>query len=192
MTATKRLDKKCGASGIPDTAKCTKGSGLRGAAKAAAAAGVVAGGALALRSGSARKLASFATRNRSGRRLKMSGQYLNNMKPMSKTQRLAKQAQTANKAAEQAFKKAREAEISRATAVGEAMYKAGKASRASLNSGLRRHRLTVEKARRKYEPGYRKPRRDLGSLYKGANKKTGYVRDRLAKIMDGYRKKNGF
>jgi hypothetical protein len=40
------------------------------------------------------------------------------------------------------------------------MYKAGKATRASLRSGMRTHNLTVEKLRRRYEPGYRKPRRD--------------------------------
>jgi len=34
----------------------------------------------------------------------------------------------------------------------------------------------------------RKKKRDLGSFYKDGNKKTGYVRDRLAKIMDGMRK----
>jgi len=184
-----REDKKCGASYIPNTAKCTKGSGVGTAVKAVAAAGVVAGGAAALRSGGARKLGAYATKRISqGRKLKMSGKFLNNMKPMSKTQRLAETAKKANISAEQAIKRAKEAEVKRIAVVGEAMYKSGKAARASWNSGSRRHRLTVEKARRKYEPGYRRKRRDLGSFYKDGHPKTGYVRDRLAKIMDGVRK----
>lgn len=46
--AEERVDKKCGASAIADTKKCTKGSG-RQIAKAAATAALVAGGAVALR-----------------------------------------------------------------------------------------------------------------------------------------------
>ena len=44
------------------------------------------------------------------------------------------------------------------------------------------------KSRRKFEPGYRRRSRRLGSFYKDGHAKTGYVRDRLAKIMDGMRK----
>lgn len=77
-------------------------------------------------------------------------------KPASKTQRLHVAAQQANRSAEQAMRKAAQAEIERAGAVGNAMYAAGKATRASLRSGLRTHNLTVEKLRRRYEPGYRR------------------------------------
>ena len=78
------------------------------------------------------------------------------IKPPSKTQRLSAAAKTANQAAERAIATAAQSEIERATAVGEAMYKAGQATRASLRSGLRTHNLSVEKLRRRYEPGYRK------------------------------------
>ena len=82
------------------------------------------------------------------------------IKPLSKTQRLHRAAQQANVNAEHAMRKAAQAEVERGIAVGNAMYAAGKATRASLRSGLRTHNLTVEKLRRRYEPGYRKPRRD--------------------------------
>ena len=82
------------------------------------------------------------------------------IEPKSKTQRLHGAAQQANKSAERAIGRAARAEVERAQAVGNAMYAAGKATRASLRSGMRTHNLTVEKLRRRYEPGYRKPRRD--------------------------------
>ena len=78
------------------------------------------------------------------------------LRPPSKTQRLHRAAQEANRSAEQAMRKAAQAEIERAGAVGNAMFKAGKATRASLRSGMRTHNLTVEKLRRRYEPGYRR------------------------------------
>mgnify|MGYP003342584334 CR=1 FL=1 len=78
------------------------------------------------------------------------------IRPQSKTQRLHNEARTANQAAERAIGRAAQSEVERATAVGSAMYAAGKATRASLRSGLRTHNLTVEKLRRRYEPNYRK------------------------------------
>lgn len=78
------------------------------------------------------------------------------IKPPSKTQRLHRAAQQANHNAEGAMRKAAQAEIERAGAVGKAMFAAGKATRASLRSGMRTHNLTVEKLRRRYEPGYRR------------------------------------
>lgn len=187
--ASTRKDKKCGASGIAETKKCTKGSKLAKAGKAALGAGVLAGTAYSLKGKAGQKLSKFAQEKiKSGGKFRMSGKFLNNMKPMSKTERLHKTAQKANVAAEQAIKRAKEAEINRAMAIGEAMYKSGQATRASLNSGMRRHRLTVEKARRKYEPGYRR-RRDLGSFYKDAHQRTKLVRDEVAKILDSYRRR---
>jgi hypothetical protein len=82
------------------------------------------------------------------------------IRPLSKTESLGRAARSANVKAEKAMRKAAQAEIERGMAVGQAMYAAGKAGRASLRSGMRSHRLTVEKLRRRYEPGYRKPRRD--------------------------------
>jgi hypothetical protein len=121
------------------------------------------------------------------KKMNFSGEALNNMRPPSKTERLRETARSANVAAEGAMKRAATAEVNRAMAVGEAMYKAGKATRASLTSGMRTHNLTVEKMRRKYEPGYRR-RRDLGSFYKDAGSETKKVRERLSTIMDGYKK----
>lgn len=82
------------------------------------------------------------------------------IKPPSKTERLSQAARSANVNAEQAMRKAAQAEIERGMAVGQAMYAAGKATRASLRSGMRTHNLSVEKLRRRLEPGYRKPRSD--------------------------------
>jgi hypothetical protein len=82
------------------------------------------------------------------------------IKPPSKTERLRAAAKTANQEAERSLAKAAQSEIERGMAVGKAMFAAGKATRASLRSGMRTHNLTVEKLRRRYEPGYRKPRSD--------------------------------
>ena len=100
--------------------------------------------------------------------MKLTGAALNAMRPPSKTQRLHTAAQQANRTAERAISAAAQAELERGAAVGRAMYAAGRATRASLRSGLRTHNLTVEKLRRRYEPGYRRPRRDIefyGSTY---------------------------
>lgn len=203
--AEDRTDKKCGASGIPDNRRCTKGSLGSTVAKAAAVAGGVALGGALLNKGSRRAiLSSPGAARRAGnkalvsvaeaiatnkKKMNFSGEALSNMRPPSKTQRLAETARRANVSAEQAIKKAANAEVNRAMAVGEAMFKAGKATRASLNSGMRTHNLSVERLRRKYEPGYRR-RRDLGSFYKkDITQNTTYVRDRLSKIMDSYKKR---
>jgi hypothetical protein len=86
---------------------------------------------------------------------------LEGIRPQSKTQRLHNEARSANQAAERAIGRAAQAEVERGMAVGKAMHAAGKATRASLRSGMRTHNLTVEKLRRRYEPNYRKTgRRD--------------------------------
>jgi hypothetical protein len=82
------------------------------------------------------------------------------IKPPSKTERLHRAAKQANQKAERAINRAAQSEVERGMAVANAMYATGKATRASLRSGLRTHNLTVEKLRRRYEPGYRKPRSD--------------------------------
>lgn len=93
--------------------------------------------------------------------MKLTAKAFQEMKPPSKTERLRTAAATANKEAQGAIKRASESELRRMREVGEAMYLSGKATRASLRSGTRTHRLTVEKLRRRYEPGYRKARRDI-------------------------------
>mgnify|MGYP007063453885 CR=1 FL=1 len=76
--------------------------------------------------------------------------------PKSKTERLALQAKLANVEAEKSIVKAYQIELTRTKAVGEAMFKSGKALRISLVSALRQIFLRTEAIRREYEPGYRK------------------------------------
>lgn len=155
--AASRTDKKCGASYIPNTAKCSKGSGVSTAVKTIAAAGVIAGGAVALK----------------------------HRKPSAVTK--IKMEPTFRLKAE------------RATVAGMRRHKAavikGKrrhnvAVKAALSKGQRRHKAAVLKARRKYEPGFRANRRPLGSFYKDSHSKTKYVRDRVSKLMDAYKKRS--
>jgi hypothetical protein len=177
--ATLRLDAQgqaCGQSHISRGKTCRKrGSFPTGKA---IAAGLTAGaiGAALLNKGSRRAiLGAPGATSRAARRavtevvhratapkpsMKLTGAALNAMRPPSKTQRLRTAARNANQEAERAISKAAQAEIERAGAVGNAMYAAGKATRASLRSGMRTHNLSVERLRRRYEPGYRKPRRD--------------------------------
>ena len=174
--ATIRLDLKCGQSAIAQGKTCHKGGAIP--RRAALAAGLTAGalgGALLLKGsrkaifnapGRARRAAQQgvteavhrATAKPPSMRFPKDGP-LGTMRPPSKTERLHKAAQIANREAEQAISKAAQAEIDRTVAVASAMHKSGKAARASLRSGVRRHNLTVEKLRRRYEPGYRKPPR---------------------------------
>ena len=151
---TSRTDKKCGASYIPNTAKCTKGSGVGTAVKAVATAGVIAGGAAALKR---RKTPSLMT--------------------MKMTPTMGLRVSRATKSGLRRHKAA--------VLKGQKRHKAAVAT--AVSKGQRRHQAAVLKMRRKYEPGFRK-RRKLGSFYKGDHKQTGYVRDRLAKIMDGMKK----
>tara|TARA_Y100001968_G_scaffold110186_1_gene99686 strand:- start:1868 stop:2188 length:321 start_codon:yes stop_codon:yes gene_type:complete len=76
--------------------------------------------------------------------------------PKSKTQRLAQQAKLANVDAERAIVRAYQVEIARAKAIGEAMFKSGKALRYSFSSSGRQLLLRTQAARRVLEPGYRK------------------------------------
>ena len=76
--------------------------------------------------------------------------------PKSKTQKLAQQAKLANVDAERAIVRAYQVEIARAKAIGEAMYKSGKALRYSFSSSGRQLLLRTQAARRVLEPGYRK------------------------------------
>ena len=77
--------------------------------------------------------------------------------PKSKTQRLALQAKLANIEAEKAVAKAYQVELARTKAVGEAMFKSGKAVRITLASAGRQILLRTESIRRQFEPGYRGP-----------------------------------
>ncbi len=76
--------------------------------------------------------------------------------PKSKTAQLAVKAKIANIDAEKAFQRAYQAELLRIKAIGEAMFKSGKALRFSIVSSSRQALLLTEGARRRFEPGYRK------------------------------------
>lgn len=145
-----RADKKCGASYIPNTAKCSKGSGVGTAVKAVATAGVIAGGAVALKSRLGSKRSAVTTIK------------------MQPTMGL---------------------KVSRATTAGMRRHKT------AVTKGNRRHKAAILKARRKHEPDFMKKRSKraagayrLGSFYKDGHARTKSVRDRMAKIMDSYKK----
>ena len=75
--------------------------------------------------------------------------------PKSKTAKLALKAKLANIDAERAVGRAYQAELIRTKALGEAMFKSGKALRYSIESSGRQLVLQTEAIRRKLEPGYR-------------------------------------
>ena len=75
--------------------------------------------------------------------------------PKSKTAQLALKAKLANVDAERAVGRAYQAELIRTKAIGEAMFKSGKALRLSLISSTRQLLLFIESARRRFEPRYR-------------------------------------
>ena len=75
--------------------------------------------------------------------------------PKSKTGRLAQQAKLANVDAERAVGRAYQIELARTKAIGEAMFKSGKALRFTIASSGREILLRTEAARRQFEPGYR-------------------------------------
>ena len=76
--------------------------------------------------------------------------------PKSKTAQLALKAKLANLDAERAVGRAYQAELIRTKAIGEAMFKSGKALRWSLSSSTRQLLLLTESARRRFEPRYRR------------------------------------
>ena len=75
--------------------------------------------------------------------------------PKSKTKRLAQQAKLANVDDERAVSRAYQIELSRTKAIGEAMFKSGKALRFTLSSSGRQLILRTQAARRQFEPGFR-------------------------------------
>ena len=160
-----RADKKCGASYIPNTAKCSKGSGVGTAVKAVATAGVIAGGAVALKSRLGSKRSAVTTIK---------------MQPTMglKVSRATTAGMRRHKAA---------------VIKGERRHKV--AVKTALTKGNRRHKAAILKARRKHEPDFMKKRSKraagayrLGSFYKDGHARTKSVRARMAKIMDSYKK----
>ena len=75
--------------------------------------------------------------------------------PKSKTKRLSLVAQLANKEAEKSIERAYRAELLRANAITDAMFKSGKALRFSVMSAFRQIFLRTQAARRQFESRFR-------------------------------------
>ena len=75
--------------------------------------------------------------------------------PKSKTKKLAEQAKLANIDAEKAFVRAYQIELARAKAIGEAMFKSGKALRYTFTSSGRQIILRTKAVIRQLDPAFR-------------------------------------
>lgn len=156
-----RLDKKCGASGIPENAKCTKGGSWPQAATIGAA--LTAGGiaAFALSRGSNSSSTSSTPTSPSvppqlpglsPRALFSSGG-----PRKSKTQRMRENTAAAMRNAEGRIAQTAREEVRRVAQIGNTMAAAGEATGMAAKTTMRELRLRTEAARRRFEPGYRSP-----------------------------------
>lgn len=170
---TARLDKKCGASGIPDNATCHKGGSWPQAATIGAA--LTAGGiaAYALTRGGDTPAPTSTSSSQSGPpRLPGSGPSptqprLPGLTPrallqpapprQSKTQRMRANTAAAVKSAEAGIAQTAREEVRRIAQIGNTMAAAGEATGMAAKTTLRELRLRTEAARRRFEPGYRAP-----------------------------------
>lgn len=187
-----RLDKKCGNSGIPDNAKCTKQTspgGNNNLLKAAGAAALVGGAALAAQSMRPKKLNArtlqkvWKNRNKSGPMFSLSADLSNVKTPFRRSPSVPPKKETSvtRRLAEIRRKNKQNMarpELRDLRAMGLKAEKYVKQG-SSLMSATKKA-ITPKLRKRK--------KRDLGSFYKDGHPKTGYVRDRLAKIMDGMKK----
>jgi hypothetical protein len=158
--STLRLDKKCGASGIPDNAKCHKGGSWPAAATIAA--GLTAGGLAAYaltRSGSAKPGTKSSPESGPPRLPGLTPRALLSPAPVrqSKTQRMRANTAAAMRTAEGRIAQTFNEEIRRVGQIGNTMAATGEATGMAVKTGLRELRLRTEAARRRYEPGYRAP-----------------------------------
>ena len=157
---TLHLDKKCGASGIPENAKCTKGTG-----SGVLTAGVVAGTAVAL----GLAMQGSTDNKKKGPTIKTTPQLPGAPGPtgllkagrLSKTQRMRENTKAAVKIAEGRIGETVKAEIKRVAQIGNTMAAAGEATGMMAKTTLRELRLRTEAARRKLEPGYKKEKKKL-------------------------------
>lgn len=190
MNKVVKLDKKCGKSGIPANAKCTKstsqgtqrktfsnpyannvlklGAGLAAASLTASAAGALVGGRKAPTAPKKPKGLPASPFSGTGRRAPS----IPPKKETSVTRRLA-EIRRKNKA------NFARPELRDLRAVGlKAERMVGKGS------------SPAEALKKAATPRLRKRRRDIGSFYKDGHAKTKSVRDRMAKIMDAYKKRS--
>lgn len=166
---TARLDKKCGASGIPDNATCHKGGSWPQAATIGAA--LTAGGiaAFALSRGSSNSAPpsaappsaspSAAGPSPTPRLPGSSPRALLKPAPprQSKTQRMRANTAAAVRNAEGRIAQTAREEVRRIAQIGNTMAAAGEATGMAAKTTLRELRLRTEAARRRFEPGYRAP-----------------------------------
>ena len=192
MTNQERLDKKCGQSGIPDNAKCTKqtSSGGNTLLKAAAGAAVIGGAALAASSLRKPKLTpktlgqAWKNRDRSQPPFSLSADLSNVKHPFRRSPSVPPKKETSVTR--------RLAEIRRKNKVnlGRPELRDLRAVGMKAERQVQKGSSIAQALSKSMNPKLmkRKKKRDLGSFYKDGHAKTGYVRDRLAKIMDGMKK----
>ena len=174
-----RLDKKCGQSGIPANAKCTKqtqtggvpehrkavlklGLGLAGASMGVAALGSLVGG---------RKAPTRPTKRLNPSTFKLrSAPSVPGKKETSLTKRLS-EIRRKNK---ENFARPELRDLRAVGLKAERMVNKGSTASEALKKAA--------------TPRLTKRRRDLGSFYKDGHARTKSVRDRMAKIMDSYKK----
>ena len=163
--------KPCGASHIPAANTCHKQGGMSTRKKAAIAAGIGAAalgiGALAYASQRKRvqagptRVAPPPQASRSARPqlpgITPKGLLPPARKRKSKTQRMRENTAAAVTAAEQRIAQTAKEEVRRLGQIGNTMAAAGEAAGMSTKLTARNLRLRVEAARRRYEPGYRRP-----------------------------------
>ena len=164
-----RLDLKCGKGAISEGEKCTKGP----ATKVAIAAGIgLTAGALALgaaalskrgRSGSTRPSGSTSSNpvgpSPTPRLPGSSPRALLQAAPprQSKTQRMRANTAAAVKTAEGRIAQTAREEVRRIAQIGNTMAATGEATGMAVKTAGREIRLRTEAARRRFEPGYRRP-----------------------------------
>ena len=157
LAKTSRLDKKCGASGIPENAQCTKGGSYPSAAVIGAA--LTAGGiaAYALTRGSSGSSKPQAPQSGSPRLPGLTPKALISAGTprKSKTQRMRENTRAAMQVAEGRIAQTAREEVRRVAQIGNTMAAAGEATGMAVKTGLREVRLRTEAARRRFEPGYR-------------------------------------
>lgn len=155
-----RLDKKCGASGIPNNAKCHKGGSWPPAAAIGAA--LTAGGltAYALTRGSGQATKPSSPPESGPPRLPgltPRGLLAPSPARKSKTQRMRENTTAGVRTAESRIAQTAREEVRRIAQIGNTMAAAGEATGMAAKTTMRELRLRTEAARRKYEPGYRRP-----------------------------------
>lgn len=171
LDAAERLDLKCGKGSISEGEKCTKGPTTKVDPRALAVgltAGALAIGAVALtrgrRSSSSRvSPGASPTGTSTAPQPKLPPSpppfgYLRAAPPRkSKTQRMRENTAAAVKHAEARIAQTAREETRRIAQVANTMGAAGEATGMAAKTTLRELRLRTEAARRRFEPGYRKP-----------------------------------